>query len=109
MFGRLVGATHIAGGKLMAGFMAENWQKIGSVTADDMAMKIWYSVIVQNWAMAVRRFRREWQQFASGAAFCCQISYERRIPIWRKIKRSRGNLYPRGFNAGFKGRQAPAI
>ena len=31
----------------MAGFMAENWQKIGSVTADDMAMKIWYSVIVQ--------------------------------------------------------------
>ena len=41
----------------MAGFMAENWQKIGSVTADDMAMKIWYSVIVQNWAMAVSRFR----------------------------------------------------
>ena len=37
----------------MAGFMAEKWQKIGSVTADDMAMKIWYSVIVQNWAMAV--------------------------------------------------------
>ena len=53
----------------MARFMAENWQKIGSVAADDMAMKKWYSVIVQNWAMAVSRFRCEWQQFALGAVF----------------------------------------
>ncbi len=39
----------------MAGSMADNWRKIGSTSADDMAMKICYSVIVQNWAMAVSR------------------------------------------------------
>ena len=57
----------------MAGFMAENWRKIGRIAADDMAMKMWYSVIVQNWAMAVRRFWSEWQQFALGRLFCCQF------------------------------------
>ena len=40
----------------MADFMAEKWRKIGRVAADDMAMKMWYSIIVQNWAMAVGRF-----------------------------------------------------
>ena len=39
----------------MARFVAEKWRKIGRVTADDMAMKMCYSVIVQNWAMAVGR------------------------------------------------------
>ena len=80
----------------MAGFMAEKWQKIGSVTADDMAMKIWYSVIVQNWAMAVSRFRYEWQQFVLGAVFYCQISFERRVPnMAQNQKKLRSPLSPR--------------
>ena len=57
----------------MARFVAEKWRKIGRVTADDMAMKICYSVIVQNWAMAVGRSWSEWQQFALGRLFCCQF------------------------------------
>ena len=89
----------------MAGSMAENWRKIGSASADDMAMKICYSVIVQNWAMAVNRPWSEWQQFAPGAFFCPFLRKE--DPRWLKVARSRGGISPNGFNAGFKLRQAP--
>ena len=76
--------------------MAEKWQKIGSVTADVMAMNIWYSVIVQNCAMAVSRFRYEWQQFVLGAVFYCQISFERRVPnMAQNQKKLRSPLSPR--------------
>ena len=89
----------------MAGSMADNWRKIGSTSADDMAMKICYSVIVQNWAMAVSRPWSEWQKFAPGAFFCPFLRKE--DPRWHKVARSRGGISPNGFNTGFKLRQAP--
>lgn len=91
----------------MAGSMADNWRKIGSTSADDMAMKICYSVIVQNWAMAVSRLWCEWQQFAPGAFFCPFLRKE--DPIWHKIVRSCRDAGPNGFNAGFKLQQVLAI
>ena len=77
----------------MAGSMAENWRKIGSASADDMAMKICYSVIVQNWAMAVNRPWSEWQQFAPGAFFCPFLRKE--DPIWHKVVRNCGTMKSR--------------
>ena len=71
----------------MAGSMADNWRKIGSTSADDMAMKICYSVIVQNWAMAVGRFWSEWQQFALGRLFCCHFLWEGGKTLWQNRRR----------------------
>ena len=78
----------------MAGSMADNWRKIGSTSADDMAMKICYSVIVQNWTMAVSRPWSEWQQFAPGAFFCPFLRKE--DPIWHKVVRNCGTMKSRG-------------
>lgn len=39
----------------MVGSMAEKWQEIGRIPADDKAIEKWYSVIVQNWTMAAGR------------------------------------------------------
>lgn len=73
----------------MARFVAEKWRKIGRVTADDMAMKMCYSVIVQNWAMAVGRSYAN-AAVRIGSGFFCQIFMKGESPYGAKSQEDEG-------------------